>query len=161
MKLSKKVLCLGLAAFMGLSMTACSGAKDVITEVIPDETATLVYNADGVEISFAMEADADIVHTITQVSTMDLSLYTEDQAAMVEESLASYSEVYAEYESVTYSYTVEESVVEETIVFDVSNKDELKKLSESGLLPVDGNASFISMDKTIESLTSQGWTLQE
>lgn len=161
MKLGKKVLCFGMAALMGVSMTACSSAKDVITEVIPDETATLVYEQDGVTITYTMEAQVDIVHTLTQVSTMDLSLYTEEQIALVEESLVTYADVYAEYESVTHSYVIEEDKLEETIVIDVSDSEELAKLSESGLLPIEGDAQFISMEKTIESLVSQGWTLQE
>lgn len=154
MKLTKKVLGLGLAGLMTMSVAACGGGNE-------EQMVTLLYEQDGVTMEYTMEATGDKVHTITQVSKMDCSLYTEEQVALVEQSLEEYSAVYDEYEGVEYSYTLEDAMISETIKMDVSDSDTIDALSESGLLPIEGEADYISLEKTVDNLEEQGWTVQE
>lgn len=155
MRLGKKVFSYGLAGLMALSLTACGAVKE--------QSVTLVYEQEGVSMEYTLDATGDIVHTITQVSSVDCSLYTEEQVEMIQASIEEYAGVYEAYEGVEYTSSVEDGFMSETIKIDVSDKDTIDELSESGLLPIegDGEVSLISLEKTVESLEGQGWTVQE
>lgn len=153
MKLLKKGLCLGMAGLMALSLVACGGGKE--------QSATLVTEQNGVKMEYTIDAAGDSVHTITQVSSMDCSMYSDEEIALVEESAEEYSAIYDEYEGVEHSFSVEDGYLVETIKIDVSDKDTVSELVEAGLLPVDGSSTKISFKLTVESLQEQGWTLQE
>lgn len=153
--LRKKVLGLGLAGLMSLSLAACGGAEE--------QSVTLNYEMEGVTMEYTLDATGDIVHTITQVSSVDCSAYTEEQVAVLQSSLEEYATVYEAYEGVEYSSSVEEGFMYETIKIDVTDQDTISELSEAGLLPIEGDSAitFISLEKTVESLESQGWVVQE
>ena len=150
----KKLLSIMIVAIMALSLIACGGPEP--------QTATLKYEENGVVLEYTIDAADDEVEKITQVSTLDCSIYSEDELTLLEETLDEYAKIYEEYEAVTYSSEISDSNMIETIVIDVTNLDQMKELAEAGLVPLDDpDASFISFDKTIESLQSQGWTLVE
>lgn len=153
--LRKKVLGLGLAGLMSLSLAACGGVEE--------QSVTLNYEMEGVNMEYTLDAAGDVVHTITQVSSVDCSAYTEDQVAMLQSSLEEYATVYDAYEGVEYSSSVEEGFMYETIKIDVSEQDTISELSEAGLLPIESDSAvtFISLEKTVENLESQGWVVQE
>ena len=148
----KKLLCVLLSAMMILTMAACGGKE---------QTATLTTDANGVSMEYVLEAKGDIVHTITQTSTIDCSIYTEEQIAMIEESVAMYQEQYDQIDGVTYTAGVEGTNFVEKIVIDASSEDTLNTLSAQGLLPIEGDSSSVSLDKTVDNLVSQGWVLQD
>ena len=54
-----------------------------------------------------------------------------------------------------------EKSLKEIITIDASNADALEELSDAGMLPLEGSGQKISLEKTVESLESQGWTVQE
>lgn len=152
MKRMKRLFCLILASLMVLSMIGCGGKE---------QSTTLLYEESGITMEYKMDAKGDIVHTITQTSILDCSAYTEEEIAAIEELMVQTSTSYGEYECVTYESVVEDTTLKETITIDASDSDTLKALSEAGLLPIDGNSSKISLKKTVESLESQGWVVQE
>lgn len=71
------------------------------------------------------------------------------------------SPVYEEIEGVTYEVTRDGDELKEIITIDASNADALEELSDAGMLPLEGSGQKISLEKTVESLESQGWTVQE
>lgn len=152
MKPMKRMFCLLLTTLMILSIIGCGGKE---------QTTTLLYEGSGITMEYKMEAKGDIVHTITQTSTLDCSAYTEEEIAEIEELLAQTSTSYDAYEGVTYESSVEDTTLKEIITIDASDSDTLTALSEAGLLPIDGDTSKISLQKTVESLESQGWVVQK
>lgn len=68
-----------------------------------------------------------------------------------------YGEEYAQYDCVTHSVSQKGNELLETIVIDTTDMDELYELSDVGLVPLElENASFISLEKTVESLKGLG-----
>lgn len=152
MKQLKRFMCLGVAILMVLAMTAC-GSKS--------QTKVLTLEADGVTMEYKIDAEGDTIKKLTQTSSIDGSAYSEDVLAAIEESMNEYASIYAEYEGVTYKTDLEGTVIVETITIDVSDADLVSSLSDAGLLPIDGDGSRLSLEKTVDSLTAQGWTLQD
>lgn len=152
MKCMKRLFCLILTNLMILSLIGCGGKE---------QSTTLLYEESGVTMEYKMDAKGDIVHTITQTSILDCSEYTEEEIAAIEELVAQTGASYEEYEGVTYESAVEGTTLKEIITIDASNSDTLTTLSEAGLLPIDGDSTKISLKKTVESLESQGWVVQE
>ena len=71
-----------------------------------------------------------------------------------------YEEIYEEYEGTQYSAEVKGNMMYETIVIDVTKRDTVEALREAGLLPIEGDANGISLDKSMENLESLGWTVE-
>ncbi|MEE1315352.1 MAG: DUF1307 domain-containing protein [Faecalimonas sp.] len=151
----KKWICVFTAAMMLFAMTAC-GATEPETQ-----TVVLAYEQEGTVINYQLDAEGDIVQTLTQTSTLDCSAYTDDQMTAILSSLDQFKDTYADIEGVTYTTNQEGDTIVEKIVIDATNADTLSTLSEQGLLPIDGSASRISLEKTVESLKEQGWTVKE
>lgn len=152
MKRMKRMLSFVLTGLMLLAMAAC-GAKE--------QSKVLVYEQSGVVMEYKMDAKGDVIHTITQTSVIDCSQYTEDQILQMEEMIEEVSPVYEEIEGVTYEVTRDGDELKEIITIDASNADALEELSDAGMLPLEGSGQKISLEKTVESLESQGWTVQE
>ncbi|MCI5699441.1 MAG: DUF1307 domain-containing protein [Lachnospiraceae bacterium] len=152
MKRMKRMLCLILAALMLVSMAGC-GAKE--------QSTTLVLEQPGVTMEYKLDAKGDVVEIITQSSTIDCSMYGEDELQAIEDMISQVEPIYAGIDGVTYEVERGESTIIEVITIDASKSDTLKKLSESGMLPIDGDASKISLKLTVESLESQGWAVKE
>lgn len=152
MKHMKKVLGFVLAGMMLVLCAACGSPKK--------ETGVCTYEQDGYTVKFILEAENDVVQKITQVSTLDISLYTEDDVALIEESMDEFKQVYAEINGVEYSVEYTDTELAETIVIDASNSETMETLAENDLLPIEGEGTKISLAKTVESLESQGWTAE-
>ena len=152
MKRMKRMFGLILASLMVLSMIGCSGKE---------QSTTLIYEESGVTMEYKMDAKGDIVHTITQTTTLDCSDFSEEDIAAFQALIDQTSVSYAEYEGVTYESDFENSILKEVITIDASDSDTLTGLSEAGLLPLEGDSTKISLKKTIEALENQGWSVQE
>lgn len=152
MKRMKRMLGLILTGLMVLAMVGCGGKE---------QTKVLTYEQSGVVMEYKMDAKGDVIHTITQTSVIDCSQYTEDQILQMEEMIEEVSPVYEEIEGVTYEVTRDGDELKEIITIDASNADALEELSDAGMLPLEGDGSKISLEKTVESLEGQGWTVQE
>ena len=148
----KKLFSLILAAILVCSFAACS-KKDA-------KSVTLTLEASGVLTEYSMEADGDIVHTITQTTTMDCTGFVEEQFNIIDEAVAQYQALYDAIEGVTYNVEVSDTAMVETLIIDATNAETLKALSEQGLMPVE-YGDFISLDKTVETMTADGWVAAE
>lgn len=149
----EKLLCSLMAILMVFSMVARGGGEP--------KTVVMNINQNGTNIDYQMDAEGDIVKKITQTSTLDCTGYTEEQIAAVEEACAEYATVYGEIESVTYETKIDGTNFTEIITIDAPNIDELKTIVELGLLQMEDDAKFISLEKSIELLESQGFVIVE
>lgn len=153
MKKMKRLMCMVLAGLIILSMAACGGSKP--------QTAVLTYEANGVTMEYKIDAKGDTINTITQTSSIDCSAYSEDDIATIQASMDEYAAIYEAYDGVKYETAVDGTTLKEIITLDVSDSDLVQSLSDAGLLPIEGDGTKLSLDKTVENLESQGWTLQE
>ena len=139
---------------MLLSLTACGSKPE-------PQTVVLTLNQNGTNIDYQLDALDDTVQMITQTSTVDCSAYSEEDLALILASAEEYAASYEEIEGVTYSVKTVDTDLVETIVIDTTNSDSLKQLSDSGLLPIEGSADTISLEKTIANLEELGMTIKE
>ena len=149
----KKAISAILVVTLLLALVGCGSAEP--------QSVTLVYEEDGVYMEQLLEANGDKCHTMTQTTTIDCTGWPEEQMQLLEEAVAEYSSIYAQYESVTYTTKTEGSSFSEIVVLDISNAELVKSLSEAGLLPIEGEAKYISLKQSVENLTAQGWTVKE
>lgn len=153
MKSLKKLFCVLFVAIVAIYMFACGNPTR--------ETGICTYEGVGVVITITMEAESDIVKKMTQTSTMDKSQYTDDQVLEIYTASDNAAVVYNSIDGVKYSMEEKGGKIVETIIMDVSDGDTLKALVENGMLPVQGSTSAISLNKTLESLESQGWVTEK
>ena len=93
----KKQLCAIMAGAEVLCLTACGGGKEVQNAA----TATLEQN--GVTMTMSFDAKGDVVTKITQESVIDLSGYTDEMIDMLDSTVETAEETYADIEGVEYS----------------------------------------------------------
>lgn len=149
----KKILYAILAAVMLLSLAGC-GAKE--------QSVTLTVEDSGIIGVYVLEATGDKVHTIKQTTSMDCTGMTEDQFAIINESIEQYKAIYAQINGVEYDVQIADNTMKETINIDVSNKETIATLVDQGLLPIDNpDAASISLKQTVDNLTEQGWVIQK
>lgn len=150
----KKLFALLLTGIAILSLTACGGDT-------ASETQTMTLSVEGIEITYQMVAEDDIIQTLTQTSTLNKQAYTVADVAAFEASFAEYEAIYSNIEGVAYETQSTDAALVETITMDVSNPDTIKALAEAELLPVDGSTRKLSLSATVETLQEQGWIVVE
>ena len=148
----KKLFTLMLAVVLVFSLAGCKKSDP--------QKVTLNVEDSGVLSEYIMEADGDVVHTITQTTTMDCTGFVEEQFKIIDEAVAQYQAIYDAIEGVTYNVEVTETAMIEMLTIDATNKDTLKLLSEQGLMPIE-SGDYISLEKTREAMIADGWTLAE
>ncbi len=142
-----------MAFILMLALTACGG-KEV------QNALTMVQDQDIAHIEMSFDAKGDIITKITQTGTLDLSKLPEENIKQLEDTVAKASEQYAAIKGVEYSSEITDDKLVEVIVIP-ADKDTLKAVSDAGMLPIQGNASRLSLSKTKESLEKSGWTVKE
>lgn len=150
----KKVLCTILASLIFFTFTACGTEPE-------EKCVILTSEEDGMTIDYQLDALDDTVQMITQTTTIDCSSYTEEEISIITSSVDEYRAAYEAIEGVTYSLETIDTDLVETITIDTTNSDSLKELNDSGLLPIDGTADAISLEKTVENLKEDGMTVKE
>ena len=151
----KKQLCALMAGAAVLCLTACGGGKEVQNAA----TATLEQN--GVTMTMSFDAKGDVVTKITQESVIDLSGYTDEMIDMLDSTVETAEETYADIEGVEYSCEQEDGKLVEKIVIP-TDKDTLQTVVEQGLLPVDNeNVTQLSLKATTDNLEESGWTIEK
>ncbi|MDD5937359.1 MAG: DUF1307 domain-containing protein [Clostridiales bacterium] len=146
----KKLISLVLILSMALSLVAC-GKK------VTDTTYKIESN--GVVMNITLHAEGDVIKKMTQVSTLPLESYNEDQFALIEAALEESEKMYSEFDCVTYTTDKKDGVLTETIIMDISKEDNLRKLIENKLLPVTNkDAKYLSLKATEKSYDSLGYT---
>ncbi len=136
------------------ALAGCGGSKE--------QTAAFTMEQDGMVNKITLEATNDEVHTFTQVSEVDLSAYDEEVVDQVESAATELESSLTAYESVQYSYEVNDGMLKETIIIDMSNTDELKELVDQGFIPINGGGDDmkISLEQSTKSLQDAGWTME-
>lgn len=150
----KKVLCTILASLIFFTFTACGTEPE-------EKCVILTSEEDGMTIDYQLDALDDTVQMITQTTTIDCSSYTEEEISIITSSVDEYRAAYEAIEGVTYSLETIDTDLVETITIDTTNSDSLQELNYSGLLPIDGTADAISLEKTVENLKEDGMTVKE
>ncbi len=151
----KKKLCMLLACTAMLGLSACGGNEEV------KNAASATIEENGVVMSMSFDAKGDTVTRITQESTIDLSGYTEDQIAALDEAVASAEGIYADLEGIEYSCEQTDGKFVEKIVIP-TDEETLKTVVEQGILPVDNeDLTQLSLESTLDNLESSGWTVEQ
>lgn len=140
-----------LALGMAFTMTACGGKEQTVTyrgeleESGLKATDTMTFNAKG-----------DLVQKLEEVIEFDTSSYddaTKDQLNTVYEQLAGQ---YNDIEGVSCEMTVGDDNITFHINVDTTG-DAVKKLTEKGLLQMEGGSGKISLKASTASLESSGY----
>lgn len=150
----KKVLCTILASLIFFTFTACGSEPE-------EKCVILTSEEDGITMDYQLDALDDTVQKITQTTTIDCSSFTEEEISIITSSVDEYRAAYEAIEGVTYSLETIDTDLVETITIDTTNSDSLQELNDSGLLPIDGTADSISLEKTVENLKELGMTEKE
>lgn len=151
----KKKLCILLSGITMLCLSACGAEEEV------KNAASAAIEQDGVAMTMTFDAKGDTVTRITQESTMDISEYTEDQIAVLDEAAASAEEVYAALDGVEYSCEQTDGTFVEKIIIP-TDEETLKAVVEQGILPVDNEElTELSLQSTLDNLESSGWTVEQ
>lgn len=148
-KVAKALAVLGMA----LLLMGCSGGKE--------QSVTLTTEESGMLQEMVLDAKGDLVTKITQTSTVEIGELEEAQIEYVKEEIQKAKENFEAYEGADYEYDLSDTTLKETITVDMTDTDTVDKLADDGLLPIEGNASKISLEKTKEGLISGGWTVKE
>jgi uncharacterized lipoprotein YehR (DUF1307 family) len=143
----KKILSVIVAGMMILALAAC-GVK------VEEKTVTLVGEENGAQIEFTMFAKGDLVKKIEQKMETDISAYEKTDIQM---AVANVKAKYDAIPGVKYTANIGEDTLSETIIMDFTDANTAKKISEAGLMELDGEGQ-ISLSKTIERMKGQGYT---
>lgn len=157
----RKALKLVVVCLSALLLVGCNSGKE--------QSLTLTTDAYGETTEVLLEAKGDIVHTMTQTSTLALSDYVdvedEEQVATVietfEEAAKEEGESIRDIEGVDYSYNHDDKEFQRVIKIDTSNSNTLEQLSELNFLSFSGTSSKLSLEKSKENYVNQGWTVVE
>ena len=146
----KKLLSILLASLLLLSLAACSsGGKK--------ETRTIETEDFGITYRMTFDATDDIVTKITQTTTVDPDLLSDEVVAILLESCEAMKEEYDAIAGVEYSYEGSTESFVETIVIDCTNSKTLQTLNDLGYLPIEGDAKALSLSASIEGMVDSGW----
>ncbi len=137
---------------IGVLMIAGCGGKE--------QTVKLAIEQNGAKVESELEAKGDIVTKMTQTTVLNLADYSEEQIAAMEQTAMSYEET-LNVEGAEYTYEITDTELKEVMSFDFTNKDMIKSLAGTGMLPVDGEGDVVSLKLTVENLESSGMEVVE
>lgn len=146
----KRVISVLVLCALVAMLTACGGKE---------ETTTCRLEQEDVIMEIKIDAKGDIITKWTQTST--ITNLDEDVKAVLESVVDELKAGYDGYSNVEYTTKFENDSFIEVVAIDMTDKDGVKKLVDEGLLPVEGNASRLSMKQTVENLKSQGYVVVE
>lgn len=147
----KRLISVLLMCAMMVMVGACGADKQ--------ESATCTIEQNGVNIEIKIDATNDIITKWTQTSTISTEGVDEATLASLDQVIEATKTVYAEYDKVDYQMNKTDKALVEVITIDMTDSATTKSLAEAGLLPVEGDASKLSLKLTLESLKSNGWTV--
>lgn len=150
-KYVKRLICIIMMAVMMVMLGACGEGQQT-------KTCTVVQN--GVEMEIIIEANNDIINKWTQTSTVSIEGLDDATIAVLESLLEEMINTYAKYDKVSYEVKKTDSELTEVLTIDMSDSETVKSLVEEDLLPVEGNASRLSLKATVKGLEEQGWTVE-
>lgn len=151
----KKLTALLLTLSLALMLAACGGKSRSVTYTMEQENQ-------GLKMTDTMKLDAkgDLVQRMDETITLDMAAFDEDTQTLMTKSYDALVESYQAVEGVECTGTVADSVYTIQITIDTTG-DAVSELADQGLLKVDGDTNGISLEKTGESLTANGYTKAE
>ena len=150
----KKILVTILFTLMSLGCIACKTKYETaVCTIIPEDAA-------GVSIQIILDAENDIVQTLTQQTTIELAYYQEKELESLDKVIDFYEEIYQNYSGVEFRAEVKDNeIYYETLIVDMTNKNTVTSLRKNDLLPLEGEANKTSLHKTIKHLESLDWNI--
>lgn len=147
----KRVVSVLVMCALVAMLSACGGKE---------ESKTCTLTQDGSTVEIKIDAKGDIITKWTQTSTLSTEGLGEEVVATLEAAIDQMKTTYGEYSNVEYSGSLSGNSFVEVIAIDMTDKDGVQKLVDAGLLPVEGNASKLSMKQTVENLEKSGYVVQ-
>lgn len=147
----KRVISVLVMCALVAMLSACGGKE---------ESATCRLDQNGTSIEIKIDAKGDTITKWTQTSTMSTEGLGEEMVAALEGVIEEMKTTYSQYSNVKYTGTVSGDSVTEVVEIDMTDKDGVQQLVDAGLLPVEGNASRLSMKQTVENLKASGYTVE-
>ncbi len=150
----KKLLGVVLAVLMSFTCLACGGPKN--------ETAICTFEVTdmGVSYEIRLEAERDVIKTLTQFTTIQLFKFPEEQVKLLDETIKENKKKYEKYDGVEYSVEVKDDIYYETITIDMTDAETIDSLTDAGLLPIQAEANKTSLDDTVEVLKENDWKVE-
>ena len=130
------------------SLVGCSEEK------VEEKTIVCTYSQSGLvtENAIVYEGDKVVKQTLTNQIDYEMFGLTKEQT---EYSTEEYAALY-DVNGVEYTYSIEGTILTETIVIDYKKAD-LNELSNASLIQMEEDAKYVSFEKTIESLENSGF----
>ena len=95
-----------------------------------------------------------------QKTTIDLSMFPEEDVDLLDDTIKDLEEMYKNYRGAQYSAEIKDNFYYEVIKIDMTNENTITSLTNEELLPIEAKANKTSLDDTIESLKSNEWTVE-
>ena len=147
----KKVISMLTVFCLVLSLTACGSKMQSVTYCSKTEESGLKMTD-----TMTMEAKGDSVQSITEEIEMDLTGFDEETQKVICGVYDELVEQYQSIEGVEGSGEITDGIYTMHIVIDATG-DAVSELAGQGLLEVDGDTNWISLQKTMDSLESNGY----
>lgn len=149
----RKIVSLILICMLAIAGMGCGNTKKQTA------VCTISDSGYGLEQEMILEAEGDVVHTITQTMSLNLSVYTEEQVAVLSENMEERQEIYESIDGIVYEYEMKDNYIREKIIIDLTDEKTKERLQENQLLVIEGNEDKISLKETVKSLGT-GWTVE-
>lgn len=141
--------------------TSAETSNDQITK----EALAGSIEQDGTKIEIHADADEkeDKITSLTQITTIDTSQYTDDEKQQMDTIVSEAKENIAGVDGVEYSADEKNGIYTETIKMDVN--DHLKEVIAAGVLQMEAvndgeEIKYLSLSSVRESLKEAGWTVE-
>lgn len=162
--------CLCAAA---ISMTACgasnentaaSTAKETSGDQVTNDALVCSIDQDGTKIEMHADAQDDRITSITQITTVDTSQYTDEEKKKMDAIVSDAKKNMGKIDGVEYSLNEADGIYTETIKMDT--KDHLKEIVAAELLQVKAvnsgeEVEYLSLSSIRDSIKEAGWTIEQ
>ena len=131
----------------------------------PTSFVATINQADGSVSTMHFEGMGDKAQTLTQTTTIDVSSFGEEELSAMEglldDSKAEMQELIGDAKGATHEMFIDGTSLVEIMTIDLTDSTSLDKLSTSGVLPLEGSTSAISMKASKAGLEAAGYTITE
>lgn len=143
---------------------AGSGTADASDADVTNEALVCSIEEDGTKIEMYADAEGDKITSLTEITTVDTSQYTDEEKQQMDTVISDAKENTAGVDGVEYSIDEKDGIYTETVKMDL--KDHLKDITDAGVLQLeavsDGDEiEYLSLSSVKESLKEAGWTVEE
>ena len=137
------------------SLILCLSLLSACNQKVETKETVCTYTQDGLTITNILVSQEDVVLTQTLKNELDYEKfgYTSETIQMVVDM---YKTAY-EQAGIEYNVTYEGNILIEESTVDFQTAD-IVQLVTLGLIQVDGNTQYISLEKTVKSIQEEGFT---